>query len=89
MKDIARNTILIICGLFLVGSPFAIDKSKKDEPSPQKSTDSTKASSASKKTYNDFIDANGNGIDDRAEKKAATSKTDKDSTATNVQKTNP
>ncbi len=50
------------------------DKSGQEDTQPQ-TTD--QAGSRSKTTYDDFIDTNNNGIDDRAEKKAITGKTKK------------
>ncbi len=81
--------ILFVLELLVVLSlpAAAIDKSKKDEPSPDKKTvevekkkidqpSDTQNSQAdkdhsNKKNYDNFIDRNNNGIDDRSEKAPA------------------
>jgi hypothetical protein len=78
--------IFFVCGMLAVLSlpAAAIDKSKKDEPSPDKKTvkvekkkndqpaDSRDSQAdknqSSKDNYDNFIDRNNNGIDDRSEK---------------------
>ena len=46
-------------------------------------------SSRSKKNYDNFIDNNNNGIDDRAEKKTSVKKVKKDTTSTAPSPSNP
>ena len=72
------TSIFIIACLLIVwsGPAAAIDKSKKDDkPAPdkkvqieKKNPDQAKDQKKSKKDYDNFLDRNNNGIDDRAEK---------------------
>ena len=67
--------IMVACSLLLAGGVLAIDKSKKDvtpdstavktEPAP---VDDNQTKADSNQKFDNFIDNNSNGIDDRAEK---------------------
>jgi len=60
--------IFLVAGLSLPA--VAIDKEKKDEtPKDSNKTTENVKQDQSKKNYDDFVDTNKNGIDDRAEKK--------------------
>ncbi|MDD4053167.1 MAG: hypothetical protein PHR28_14880 [candidate division Zixibacteria bacterium] len=87
MKRTLYILMIAVVALFLYGSASAIDKTKKDktvikvkptvvdtgqaarQPSSDKKQPDPKLS---RSKYDDFIDVNNNGIDDRAEKQGAT-----------------
>ena len=71
-----RLMIYLLCSLFLVAamSPaYAVDKKKTDKNKSTQVTkdksqnDSSSSNSQSQKKYDDFIDKNQNGVDDRRE----------------------
>ncbi|MCP4567683.1 MAG: hypothetical protein GY841_08895 [FCB group bacterium] len=105
MKSVFVTITVVCLALFWAGSAMGVDKTKKDKtPPPEKTAkieqkteaDPTKFdsvtsanSSRSKKTYNNFIDNNNNGIDDRAEKKTSVKKVKKDTTQQSASPANP
>jgi hypothetical protein len=75
MKISIKILALVCLVLFWSAPVFAIDKSKKDESKKTVKVDKKKTSqsndtqrSKKSKSYDDFVDRNNNGIDDRAEK---------------------
>ncbi len=75
-----RPIFIIICLMFIWSGPAAgIDKSKKDDkPAPEKKVqvekktpDKSQDKKGTKKNYDNFVDRNNNGIDDRAEKSSS------------------
>ena len=105
MKFAFVTIMVVCLALFWAGSAMAVDKTKKGKtPVPEKTAkieqkteaDPTKFdsntsanSSRSKKTYDNFIDNNNNGIDDRAEKKTSAMKVKKDTTQQSDPPANP
>ncbi len=80
MRRFSYILALIVIAAFLTGPLGAIDKSKKDPDSTRQTTpvpdqnknknkNQNKSQDNTRKTYNDFIDRNNNGIDDRHETK--------------------
>jgi hypothetical protein len=87
MKRILYMAVLPVAILFLYGSAGAVDKTKKDTASirvkpPVVDTIRTSGKSSGEETgldpnrsrskYDNFIDLNNNGVDDRAEKQSPT-----------------
>lgn len=101
----AIYTFCILCLILLwVGPAGAVDKTKKDKTPPPKEkiikvekdekgksgdqkTDNQ--TSRRKKTYDNFVDKNNNGIDDRSEKKVSTKKTPKEDSPKTDKPRNP
>jgi len=87
MKRTSYIAVLVVVALLLSGSAGAIDKTKrdtasvKDKPPVVDTGQAARKPSSEKKhpdlnqsrsKYDDFIDLNNNGIDDRAEKRCPT-----------------
>jgi hypothetical protein len=90
MNTVIKIGLALCLAFFLAGGAAAIDKSKKTEKpkektqvtTPKATPESTSRAPEGKKVepdrpingYDDFIDRNNNGIDDRAEKRQASKK---------------
>lgn len=90
MKISVTICLIACLVLMWAGPATAIEKSKKDKTSVQDNTatikkqnpvdseravtDRTKKPENSRKSYDNFVDRNNNGIDDRAEKSSASKK---------------